>query len=94
MDESATGSVNFWSDMDAAPVRARPLGSAAMHLRVPSIDQGVQSFVWALTFFLYVWLGSLAVGFPGGTSLVIALLVGAASFLFVRIRGAGAAAGS
>ena len=62
-----------------------------MHLRMPSIDQGVQSFVWSLTFFLYVWLGSLAVGFPGGTSFVVALLVGAASFLFVRIRGAGAA---
>ena len=63
-----------------------------MHLRMPSIDQGVQAFVWAFTFFLYVWLGSLAVGFPGGTSFVIALLVGASSFLFVRIRGAGAAA--
>jgi hypothetical protein len=58
---------------------------------MPSIDQGVQAFVWGVTFFLYVWLGSLAVGFPGGTSLVIALLVGAATFLFVRIRGAGAA---
>ena len=48
-----------------------------MHLRMPSIDQGVQAFLWAFTFFLYVWLGSLAVGFPGGTSFVIALLVGA-----------------
>lgn len=62
-----------------------------MHLRMPSIDQGVQAFLWAFTFFLYVWLGSLAVGFPGGTSFVIALLVAAASFLLVRTRGAGTA---
>ena len=62
-----------------------------MHLRLPSIDQGVQAFVWALVFFLYVWLGALAVGFEGGVSFVVSLLVGAAVFLFVRTRGAGGA---
>ena len=60
---------------------------AAVHLRMPSIDQGVQAFVWAFVFFLFVWLGSLALGFPGGTSLVISLLLAAAIFLFVRTRG-------
>lgn len=58
-----------------------------MHLRLPSIDQGVQAFVWAVVFFLYLWLGSLVMGFPGGTSFVLSLLAGAAVFLFVRVRG-------
>lgn len=58
-----------------------------MHLRMPSIDKGVQAFMWALVFFLYLWLGALAVGFAGGTSFVLSLLVGAAVFLLVRTRG-------
>ncbi len=58
-----------------------------MHLRMPSIDHGVQSFVWALVFFLYLWLGSLAVGFPAGESLVLSLLAAGAIFLLVRTRG-------
>jgi hypothetical protein len=62
-----------------------------MHLRMPSIDKGVQAFVWALVFFLYLWLGALAVGFAGGTSFVLALLAGAAAFLFIRLRGGDAA---
>ena len=37
-----------------------------MHLRMPSIDAGVQAFVWALVFFLVMWLGSLLIGFPAG----------------------------
>lgn len=58
-----------------------------MHLRMPSIDQGVQAFVWASVFFLVMWLGSLALGFPAGTSFVITLLLAGAIFLFVRTRG-------
>ena len=61
-----------------------------MHLRMPSIDQGVQAFVWAFVFFLFLWLGSLAVGFPGAASFVISLLVAGAIFLFVRTRGGSA----
>ncbi|HWQ24964.1 MAG TPA: hypothetical protein VNK94_12725 [Gaiellaceae bacterium] len=58
-----------------------------MHLRLPSIDPGVQAFVWAVVFFLYLWLGALAVGFPGAESLVLSLVAAAAIFLFVRTRG-------
>jgi hypothetical protein len=58
-----------------------------MHLRMPSIDQGVQAFIWAVVFFLVMWLGSLALGFPGGTSFVITLLLAGAIFLLVRLRG-------
>jgi len=32
-----------------------------MHLRAPSIDQGVLAFVWSVVFFLYMWLGALAI---------------------------------
>ena len=58
-----------------------------MHLRMPSIDQGVQSFVWALVFFLYMWLGALVVGFSKGTSFIVSLVVACGIFLLVRTRG-------
>jgi hypothetical protein len=58
-----------------------------MHLRMPSIDQGVQAFVWALVFFLVLWLGALALEFPGGTSFLLSLLAAAVIFLVVRTRG-------
>ena len=44
-----------------------------MHLRMPSIDQGVQAFVWTVVFFLYMWFGALAVGLSGGTSFIVSL---------------------
>jgi hypothetical protein len=58
-----------------------------MHLRMPSTDQGVQAFVWALVFFLFLWLGALALKLPGGTSFIISLLAAAVIFLLVRTRG-------
>jgi len=62
-----------------------------MHLRMPSIDQGVQAFAWTLVFFLYMWLGALALGFAGGTSFVVSLVAAAAIFLLVRTRGGNSA---
>jgi hypothetical protein len=58
-----------------------------MHLRMPSIDQGVQAFVWALVFFLFLWLGALALKLPGGTSFILSLLAAGVIFLVVRTRG-------
>lgn len=58
-----------------------------MHLRMPSIDQGVQAFLWALFFFLLLWLGMLALEVSDATALVLALLAGGVIFLFVRLRG-------
>ena len=58
-----------------------------MHLRVPSIDQGVQAFLWAALFFVILWLGMLAVGVSSATALIFSLLAGAVIFLFVRVRG-------
>jgi hypothetical protein len=58
-----------------------------VHLRMPSIDQGVQAFVWAVVFFLILWLGMLSIGVSGATALVLSLVAGGAIFLFVRVRG-------
>jgi hypothetical protein len=63
------------------------LGSLAMHLRAPSIDRGTQSFVWAVVFFLILFLGMLAVDVASATALVLSLVAGFLIFLFVRIRG-------
>jgi hypothetical protein len=58
-----------------------------MHLRMPAIDQGVQAALWALVFFLYLWLGMLAVGVGGATAFILAAIAGLLIFLFVRING-------
>ncbi len=58
-----------------------------MHLRAPSIDQGVHAFVWSVIFFLYMWLGALAIGVPGGIAFTLSLVAAAAIFLLVRTRG-------
>lgn len=57
-----------------------------MHLRMPSIDKGVQSFIWAVFFFLYIFFGMKAVSIDGATSLIVALVSGFLIFLFVRTR--------
>ena len=54
---------------------------------MPSIDQGVQAFIWALVFFLILWFGALALGFPGGTSFLVSILLAGVIFLLVRTRG-------
>ncbi len=58
-----------------------------MHLRAPSIDQGVHAFAWSVVFFLYMWLGALAVEVPGGPAFVVSAVAAGAIFLFVRLRG-------
>jgi hypothetical protein len=60
---------------------------ALMHLRMPSIDQGVQAFAWGLFFFLLLWVGMLSVGVSGATAFILAAVSGGAIFLFVRTRG-------
>jgi hypothetical protein len=58
-----------------------------MHLRMPSIDQGVQAFVWAFVFFLILWFGMLAVGVSGATALILSAIAAGAIFLYVRLSG-------
>ena len=45
-----------------------------MHLRAPSVDQGVHAFGWSVVFFLYMWLGALAIDVPGGIAFVVSLV--------------------
>ena len=91
MDESATGSVNFFGP-DAPHLLRHPLRRrgilCVMHLRTPSIDRGVQSFLWSLLFFLILYFGMLAVGVAKGTSFLVSLVSAFLIFLFVRTRGA------
>jgi hypothetical protein len=58
-----------------------------VHLRPPSIDKGVQAFLWAAFFFLYLWLGMLAVGVSAASAFIFAAILAFAIFLFVRIYG-------
>ena len=60
-----------------------------MHLRPPSIDKGVTSFLWAFGFFLFLWLGMLSIGVSGGTAFVLAAVAGFAIFFYVRLFGEG-----
>jgi hypothetical protein len=58
-----------------------------MHLRMPSIDQGVKAFLWALFFFLFLWLGMRSVGVGKGTSFILAAVAGVLIFLYIRVYG-------
>lgn len=59
----------------------------SFHLRPPSIDKGVSAFLWAFGFFLYLWLGMIALGVDAMTSFILSAVAGGAIFLFVRIYG-------
>jgi hypothetical protein len=54
---------------------------------MPSIDKGVQSFIWAVVFFLFLWFGMKAVGVGSATAFLLALVCAAFIFLFIRIFG-------
>jgi len=58
-----------------------------MHLRKPSIDPGVTSFLWALFFGLFIWIGGRAVGYPSSTMFIIGAVAGFVIFLLVRTYG-------
>jgi purine-cytosine permease-like protein len=58
-----------------------------VHLRMPSIDRGVQSFIWAVVFFLVLYFGMLAIAISKGTAFVLSLVAGFLVFLLVRTRG-------
>ena len=58
-----------------------------MHLRSPSFDHGVVSFLWAFGLALFIWLGLLAIGIENAVAFVIACVSCFAIFLFVRIFG-------
>jgi membrane protein implicated in regulation of membrane protease activity len=57
------------------------------HLRPPSIDHGVASFLWAAGFGMFIYLGLVAVGISQADGVILAALSFAAIFLYVRIFG-------
>jgi hypothetical protein len=78
--------VNFW--WTAGERRFHRFDRIALvHLRMPSIDQGVQAFLWAVFFFLLLWIGMLALEVSSATALILSLVAAGAIFLFVRLRG-------
>jgi hypothetical protein len=54
-------------------------------LRSPSIDKGVTSFLWALFFFVFLWLGGAAVGLPSGTAFILAAVAAFGIFFYIRL---------
>jgi len=58
-----------------------------MHLRSPSIDHGVRSFLWALVFFVILYFGMVAIAVASGTAFLLSLVLSFLIFLFVRTRG-------
>ena len=58
-----------------------------MHLRPPSIDHGVASFLWALGLGAFLWIGMLAIGIDDATAFILAAVAAGAIFLFVRLYG-------
>jgi hypothetical protein len=59
----------------------------SFHLRPPSVDKGVSAFFWAFGFFLYLWLGMMAVGVGKGTGFILSAVAGGAIFLYIRLYG-------
>ncbi len=55
--------------------------------RLPALDHGVVSFLWAAGLGVYIWLLGLAVGFGKSTSVILAAVSACAIFLLVRLYG-------
>ena len=56
-------------------------------MRLPAFSHGVTSFLWALFFAVFIWLGGSVVGFSGAFSFVIGAVAGAGIFLYIRVYG-------
>jgi len=57
------------------------------HLRLPSIAPGVQAFVWALVFAVYIWAFMLGVGVSDAVAGIVGAVAGGGVFLLVRLYG-------
>jgi hypothetical protein len=68
----------------ARPVSGLALGAAAMRSALAR-HKRLTALLWASFFFLYLWLGMLAVGVSRASGLIFAAVLGAAIFVFIRI---------
>lgn len=71
------------------PVQPRPvsglkIGAAAMGA-VLDRHKNVTSALWASFFFVFLWLGMMAVGVSGLQALVLSALLGGTIFVFIRV---------
>ena len=57
------------------------------HLRFPAIAPGVQAFIWALIFAVYIWAFSVGVGVDSAVAGIVGAVAGAAVFMLVRLYG-------
>ena len=57
------------------------------HLRLPSIAPGVQAFIWALVFAVYIWAFAVGVGVDSAVAGIVGAVAGSAVFLLVRLYG-------
>jgi hypothetical protein len=96
VDGSETGSAKWPEGVLALPrafyfVRTpafpQRIRSRLVHLRPPSIDQGVQAGLWGIGLALIIWMGLLSFGVSGATSFIMSALAGCAIFLYVRLFG-------
>ncbi len=69
----------------AKPVSGLRLGGEAVTRAVVG-----SAYTWTIVFFLWMWLGALAIGTQALVSLVVSLVAAGAIFLFIRARGADA----
>jgi carbon monoxide dehydrogenase subunit G len=65
------------------PVSGLKLGHAAMRSMLAR-HKNVTALMWASFFFLYLWLGMLAVDVSGANAFIFSALLAAAIYLFVR----------
>jgi hypothetical protein len=80
VDKSATGSVNFFGP-------GRLARAVNFHFRLPAFAPGVTAFLWAFFFFVYIWIGGIAVGFNGAVTFIVGAVAGFLIFLLIRLYG-------
>ena len=56
--------------------------------RPPAFSPGFTSFVWAVVFGGFIWLGLLAVGVSNATAFLSGVVSAVAIFFYVRLFGA------
>jgi membrane associated rhomboid family serine protease len=57
------------------------------HLRLPSVSPGIQAFIWALVFAVYIWAFMLGVGSSDAVAAIVGAVAGGGVFLLVRLYG-------
>jgi amino acid permease len=57
------------------------------HFRMPSIDHGVTSFLWAVGLGIFIWFGLRAVDVGNAPAFTIACVSAFLIFLYVRVYG-------